>query len=482
MNCVIQRDPTSAQAEAYDIVIVGGGILGASATLAAAEAGHRALLLERDDFGGATSWNSLRILHGGLRYLQELDLPRFRESVMARSWFIREFPDLVDPLPCLMPLYDRGLRRRMTLGLALAVNRRLRRLWSSAAELEAIDDGGLRSRDEVMALFPGVHSAGLHGGALWFDGLLARPQRMLIEILRRAVGYGATCLNYVEATGWTTAGGRIATIRGRDSLNGTEFDFRTSAVLNCAGPWAASLAATDDRQLVRRFHPSLAFNLLLNRRLESDVAVAVEPASGGKTYFLMPLGEQTLAGTYHAAVDSVNSRPTEVQIENCLADLRAAVPTFQVGSQDVLRVMAGVLPARGPNDEHTARRSLRSAAADHGGPRGLFSLIAAKYTTAPLTAAKVVDRILARSAGAPGVESYIRPPIRRVPAWPAFREWAKNDPEAARRLLETVVAEESVLDMEDLLLRRTDWGFDPEDFQDAEELIYSVHPHVFPTD
>src|SRR5690606_21038054 len=107
----LQRDPEGASSCSFDLIVLGGGIYGAMVQLEAARRGIRSLLLERGDFGGATSANHFRIVHGGLRYLQSLDLPRFREAVAERRWWLRTFPDLVEPLRCVMPLYGEGLRR-----------------------------------------------------------------------------------------------------------------------------------------------------------------------------------------------------------------------------------------------------------------------------------------------------------------------------------------------------------------------------------
>ena len=116
------RRSSTRAAAAYDLIVVGGGIYGAFLTLDAAHRGLRTLLLEKEDFGGQTSFNTLRIVHGGLRYLQSLDLHRFRESVRERTWFLRHLPDLVEPLACLMPLYGNGLKRPIVLRAALTLN------------------------------------------------------------------------------------------------------------------------------------------------------------------------------------------------------------------------------------------------------------------------------------------------------------------------------------------------------------------------
>jgi glycerol-3-phosphate dehydrogenase len=474
---VIRRDPDAAQDETYDLVVVGAGVHGAAAALAAARAGHRVLVLERSDFGGATSWNSLRVLHGGLRYLQSLDFPRFRESVEARSWFVEEFPDLVKPLPCLMPLYGKGLRRHEILGPVLALNEALRRRWSSAAERAALPEGSILSAAEVVERFAGVRQEGLRGGALWYDGLLVRPQRVLIEMLRRAVALGAVALNYLEVDAWNVVDGRVAAVRARDTLDWTEFEFRTRAVLNCAGPWAPALAAQHDPALMQSFHPSLAFNLLLDQPLDSAVSVAVEPAGGGRTYFLHPLEERTLAGTYHAPLEEGRETPSENQVEEFLGDLRAAVPGFRVTSDHVRRVMAGVLLARRPGTADLASRPLFHSAAASSGPEGFHSLVGVKYTTAPLVAARAVADVLGGEPTLVGPEDH--PPVRDVPGWTAFGLLADRDPEAAGTLIDAIVEEESVLEPDDLLLRRTDWGLDPRTRNLAEARVRRLRPKLF---
>ena len=478
MDGVIRRDPRAAQDDTFDLVVIGAGIHGVAAVLAAARAGRRALVLERYDFGGATSWNSLRVLHGGLRYLQSLDLRRFRESVEARSWFVEQLPDLVTPLPCLMPLYGKGLRRRETLGPALALNERLRRRWSSAAERAALPEGELLSAEGVIQRFGGVRREGLRAGALWYDGFLPQPQRVLIELLRRAVSLGAVALNYLDVSELRLSGGRVVAIRARDTVEWSEYEFRTGAVLNCAGPWAAVLAATHDPVLMRDFHPSLAFNLLLDYPLETDVSVAVEPERGGRTYFLHPRGDQTLAGTYHAPLEEGRETPSDAQVDEFLADLRDAIPGFRVTTDHVRRVMAGVLPAGRPNSAELSRRALFHAAADAGGPEGLYSLVGVKYTTAPIVAARAVAEILggepALTHGGP-----VLPAVREVPDWTTFALWADRDPEAAGELVDAIVREESVREPDDLLLRRTDWGLDPRTRSLADARVRQLRPKLF---
>ena len=123
----ITRNPQKTAGATYDLIIVGGGIYGSMLAYVSARRGLKALLLEQSDFGGATSFNSLKTIHGGLRYLQDLNLPLFRQFVNERRWFIENFPTLVQPLPVLMPLYGEGLRRPAIFRTALLLDRMLSR-------------------------------------------------------------------------------------------------------------------------------------------------------------------------------------------------------------------------------------------------------------------------------------------------------------------------------------------------------------------
>jgi glycerol-3-phosphate dehydrogenase len=457
----------------FDLAVIGAGIHGSIAALEASRRGLRVVVLERGDFGGATSWSSLRILHGGIRYLQTMDLARFRSSVRSRSWYVREFGSLVQPLECLMPVYGSGLRRPAFLRIALALNNQLRRLWSSPEELDRIPAGAFLSAEEVVRRFPAVRRQGLRGGLLWFDGFLPQPQRIVMELLRRARAHGATVLNYAEAKGFSAHdGGASVEVAGR--AGGSPESIRCRAILNCAGPWAPGLNGIprpDDSGL------TLAFNLLLDRPLGSAVTVAVDPAEGGRTYFLCPRGDATLAGTFHARATSADTQPADQQVDDFLADLGSAIPDYQVTRDDVLRVLAGTLPAADLSSEEPAGRDVWIAPTDSV---PVFTLVGTKYTTAPLAARKAVDEVVARCF--PDMQDInlegSEPDPRIVPDWQTFLAQSADSPETAAALLTAIVQDESVTSLDDLLLRRTDWGLEPESYRVAEAAIAELCPDL----
>ena len=460
------RDPSAAAAVTYDLIVIGGGAYGVMLALEAARRRMRPLLLERADFGGGTTWNHLRIVHGGLRYLQSLDLERFRESVEERRWFLRHFPDLVEPLECMMPLYGEGLRRMPVLRAALRLNDMLSRRRDHGVRADRVLPGSrVIGRDETVRRFRSVDPHRLRGAAVWYDAVMPSPHRVIMESLRWAESYGARTLNYVEAGRLATADGRVRGVLAVDRETGDRYEYRAPVVVNCAGPLSGEVAARLDREVPQLFRPSLAFNLLLDREPLSEAALAVAPRrAGARTYFMYPWRGRVLAGTYHApwfggarAVE-----PTADQVGDFLSDLSFAVPGWDLRRGDVLHTFSGLLPAA---VEGTDRLAVREVLHDHGaagGPVGLYSMSGVKFTTARAVAEKTLRTVFPRLSTDPyahaGTE---RPLASHVPEWPEFDDLRHRDPEAAVALLRRVVDEESVVHGEDLLLRRTDWGLDP---------------------
>jgi glycerol-3-phosphate dehydrogenase len=465
MGGMIRRDLGRAAAGRHDLLIVGGGIYGATLALEAARRGLEPLLLERDDFGQHTSWNSLRILHGGLRSLQTLDLRRFFDSVAERSWFLRHFPELVEPLPCLMPIYGEGLRRRSVLRLALRLNDFLSRLrpGRGSAAGRGLEPGRILSPAETVSLFPYVDRRGLLGGALWHDAVMRDSQRVVMEILRWAAARGATLLNYVEARELLHGEGGVEGVTARDRETGSEHRFRAPVVVNCAGPWCREVARRFDRDHPALFRRSLAFNLVLDLEAPFRSAVAVAPRRrGARVYFLYPSRGRTLAGTFHAPREEEGefAPPREELVEEFLSELREILPGADLRREKVLRVLWGELPVRRPGSVDLCVRELVHDHAGRGGPRGLLSVSGVKFTTARSVAERCLRRAW-RGKDLPPRDDQGPPTPLRPPQGEELRHLLEEDSPELRALLGRIDAEESLVRLEDLLLRRTDWGLDP---------------------
>jgi glycerol-3-phosphate dehydrogenase len=460
---MIRRDPEQATSRPHDLIVIGAGIYGVAMTLEAARRGLRVVLVERDDLGGATSWNSLRILHGGLRYLQTLDLPRFFDSVAERRWFCRHFPELVAPLPCLMPLYGRGMKRPSIFRIALQMNDTLSFRRNAGVDPGCRLPGGrVLSAEQTLDRYPQTPREGLQGAGLWYDVVMPNSQRVLIEMLHWACAAGAMALNYASAEELRVQAGVVQGIEALDRVTGQTLTLEAPVVYNCAGPWSRALGEQFDRDLPTLFEPSLAFNVLLDREPLSDAALAVEPP-GGPMYFMHPFHGRVFAGTSHWPWSGEVSRPepTDAQLDSFLDDLNRAAPGLNVTRDHVLRVFAGLLPSRRPGSKDLAIREALHDHGRHGGPQGLFSLCGVKYTTARRAAADALTLAWRDRGGLPGYLPNTSPPVdTRIEHTDTRWLFTTPAPEAADAL-RRIVAEESVMHLDDLLLRRTDWLADP---------------------
>jgi glycerol-3-phosphate dehydrogenase len=397
----VHCDLLRAEGAHGDLLIIGGGVYGIALALEASRRGLAVLLVERGEFGAATSANSLRIVHGGLRYLQSFDLRRFRDSLAERRWFLRCFPTLVEPLPCLMPLYSppRGgtLRRVAALRLALAGGGFLgKRRSAGNPDDSALPGGRILDAAETARRAPAIDPRGLQGGLLWYDAFMPDSEGLLREMLGWARACGAQAFDHRTAERLLVEAGRAAGVVARDGRTGEPRELRARYVVNCAGPWVRELAAVFDRDLPELFTPALAFNLVLDRAPLATEALAVAaPGRGSHTVFLVPWRGKILAGTCHLP-GPAPAGPTEEQIQGFIADLNAALPALALHRSEVLDVRWGILPAERPGGADPAVRPVIHDHGAAGGPRGLISVSGVKFTTARAIAERTLLRIYGR--------------------------------------------------------------------------------------
>lgn len=458
----IRRDIAAALGRPHDLIVVGGGIYGIMVALEAARRRLRPLLVERADFAAATSHNSLRVLHGGLRYLQTLDLRRALLSIAERRWWLESFPELVEPLPCLMPLYGDGLRRPPVLRSALAINDLLGR-WQArdGAAGGPLPAGRMLDPDQVAEVFPQVDRAGLQGGAVWHDAFAPNAPRLCIEALRWACGEGALALNYVEAIWPIDDGARIHGIGARDLESGRQLEFRAETVINAAGPWSRHFAAACGADEPRLLEPALVWNVAFRRPPLASCAVAVGPRrKGARTYFAVPWKGALLAGTgqtaWHGPPD--DPRLTPAQLHLFIRELNEAVPGLDLRPEEVAQVYAGLLPARRAGSDVLSDRAVIVDHARQGELAGLFSISGVKLTVARSVADQVLRRAFPNARPRPMRE------FRRTPVEVADRPFAWAPPagdDGWQEPLRAAATSEAVCHLDDLLLRRSSLGDDP---------------------
>jgi len=461
---VIKRDVAAAARQSYDLIIIGGGAYGALAAWEASRRGLRSLVLEQSDFGGATTWNSTRFVHGGLRYLQTFDLARSRQSIRQRRWYFRHFPEHIRPLQCVVGLSGRGLKRPALFRLALAANDLLGWDRNQGVGNDArLPASGVISEGSAAAILPHLQHDRLVGAATWYDGMMVHPQRILIETLRWACGLGATALNYCEVTELMIQRGRVAAVRAVDLQTGRSHEFSGGVVLNCGGAAVRQLAARFDRDLPALMRPVRLTNLLVKLTLPAPVACGFRPPQAFGTYFLIPFGERTLIGTHHAPaeVDDDPSTASE-DIDSFLNQINQSLRDVQLSARDVCRVFSGWLPATHSRSLEIAHRPVVIDHSRRGGPKGLVSISGIKWTTARPVLQRTLARLFPNGPAGGGLAGFhgSRRPLPQIDFSDPANMLA-TDRLRLRDQLRLMVQEESVMHLDDLLLRRTDWGFDP---------------------
>lgn len=382
----------------YDLIIVGGGIYGATLAWEASSRGLSVALLEKQDFAGATSANSLKMIHGGIRYLQTLNISRIRESVRERRALLRIAPHLVSPLACVMPTYSQLEKSRLALfagmkvydALALGRNRGL-------PAAQHIPPGNLLSLAELRDILPGLSDTAITGGARWHDAQVYSTERLVLAFLLSAAGSGAHVCNYVAVRELVQDSGRVRGVTVEDVTSQQLFSLTGDVVVDCSGPWSwmSSQTAAPPPRMAR------AVNLLVQRRIAPcavGVKTHVKEAAGNanRLLFVSPWRDGSLLGTWYFPDDAESERPelNEEELQICLQQTNSALPALNLQREDIVQIHLGRLPASEsspttgePVPDHQFRIV---CAADQGGARGLFGVQGVKYTTARDVAMRVL--------------------------------------------------------------------------------------------
>jgi len=377
----------------FDVVVIGGGIYGLMIALEASLRGQSVALIERDDWGYATTSGWLRILHGGLRYLQTADLPRFFESVNERKWFLQHFPEYLEPLSCVMPLYDSHSHAPLVMRAGLALNDLLSAYRNAGVTKECHLPGGkILGKAAVLEAVPFVPSDGLRSGACWSDAVVRHPQRLLMALLHWCQSNGTRCFNHYEVVDIERSGGEVTGVVARSSRDNEKWSVNAPVVINATGHWAPGLASKFGAQLPEVPRHSWAWNILFDVPNTATHAAAVSARrADSQVLFMLPWMGRTMLGTGHALIpEGSENEPVPAKlIRDFIDQASEAVPGMGLSEPNVARVFQGRLPAMSGNEMELASRPL---VIDHSkyGLNGLFSIWGVKYTTARKVAAEVV--------------------------------------------------------------------------------------------
>ena len=387
----------SLAAEPFDVVVVGAGIHGAAAAWTAARLGLRTALLDMGDFGAATSASSLKVLHGGLRYLQHGNFSRMRESIRARRRFFQLAPHLCRPQAFLMPTRGAGVRSRAALAVALKINDMVAADRNEGVpEARWLPAGRMLSAAETRQILAGLPESGITGAGVWYDGLGDNTERLTLSFVLSAENAGACVANYVQATRLITEQGAVTGVEVTDRLEGGTFPVRGRVVINASGPWLEQ--AWQGGAAGREKFPLVgAWNVIVPRRWFGGYGVALESTQahrdadaliqrGKRNLFFVPWRSGTIIGTVYVPFegDPANYQPSAASVRAFLEEVNTVYPPARLTAADISLLHVGVQPGPPERGAGSVEPDKHSEVIDHaarGGPRGLISIKGVKYTT-----------------------------------------------------------------------------------------------------
>ena len=397
--------------ERFDVLVIGGGITGAGVALDAATRGYTVGLVEKDDYASGTSSRSSKLVHGGLRYLQNFDLGLVREALLERQINVTLAPHLVKPLPFVVPAFD-GARPDRLLGLglnmydAMAVERIRRSPLGRRRVRDRNRDGQedwsperhrVIGGDEVLELVPALGRREPTGGYIFYD-CQTDDVRLVLTVLGEAERFGAVFANGLEVTSLVEEGGRARGACVRDYASGETFAIAADAVVNATGVWADRIRPEElhDEAEVPVIRPSRGSHIILPRALLPLSAGVIAPAAGGKTAFVLPWLGQTLVGTtdndYDGDINHV--RPSEEDVAHLLEAVNAFFST-ELGLSDIVGAYAGVRPLISSGDPKKSVDISRKAEL-YETSSGMVTITGGKLTTWRRMAKMTVDRLVER--------------------------------------------------------------------------------------
>ncbi len=384
----MQRSDMLARLEArkdpWDFVIVGGGATGVGIAVDAASRGYDALLLEQHDFGKGTSSRSTKLVHGGVRYLEQGNIALVMEALKERGLLRQNAPHLVGNLAFVVPNYDWWEAPFYGLGL---------KVYNALAGKYGFGTSEILSRDETLERLPTIKTDGLRGGVVYYDGQFD-DARLLVNLAQTAVEQGAVLLNYAEVTGITKAeDGFVDGVVARDQESGREWTIGAKVVINATGPFSDNVRRLAEPEAPKLIAPSQGIHLVFNQSfLPTDAAIMVPHTSDGRVMFAIPWHGHTLVGTTDTAIETptLEPRPFDQEIAFILetaGQYLHKAPT----RDDVLSVFVGIRPLVKSGDSKLTAALSRDHTI-HIDASGVLTTTGGKWTTYRNMAEHTVDQ------------------------------------------------------------------------------------------
>ncbi|TVP78754.1 MAG: glycerol-3-phosphate dehydrogenase/oxidase [Gemmatimonadales bacterium] len=367
-----------------DFLVVGGGATGVGIAVDAASRGYRVLLVEQSDFGKGTSSRSTKLVHGGVRYLQQGNVPLVMEALRERGLLLRNAPHLVRDQAFVVPNYDWWEAPFYGVGM---------KVYDLLARRFGFGRSRLLSVEEVRTRIPTLATEGLRGGVVYHDGQFD-DARLLIHLVRTAVRHGATVLNHCPLVALLRNGdGYVDGGVIRDLESGEEHEVRARVVINATGAFADGILRMSDPEAPTLIAPSQGVHIVLHRRfLPGDAAIMVPRTSDGRVLFAIPWHDHALVGTTDTALEAVELEPRAREEEIAfLLETAGEYLADPPRREDILSVFTGIRPLVKAGDGEGGTAALSRDHTIHIDGSGLLTIVGGKWTTYRKMAQDAVD-------------------------------------------------------------------------------------------
>ena len=358
-------------ARPWDVLVIGGGATGLGAAVEAASRGYRTLLVERSDFAKETSSRSTKLVHGGVRYLQQMNVTLVLDALRERGYMLRNAPHLVHDLSFVIPAYSYFSLPYYGVGL---------KVYERLSGKLSFGRSQVLSRKTALEMLPGVKSEGLRGGILYHDGQFD-DARYAIALLRTLEDLGGVAINYVDATGLIEHGGKVIGIRARDQEDGADYELQAKVVVNATGVHVEHIIDLDAKSHKSLLAVSQGSHFVLPRSfLPGNTALMIPKTADGRVLFAIPWHGALIVGTTDVPVESSSPEPRALHEEKAfLCEHIARYMGHAPQPEEILSVFSGLRPLVRRGHAKTSKLSR-----DHTilvSPTGLVTVTGGKWTT-----------------------------------------------------------------------------------------------------